>query len=95
MNVGLDDMEAIRQQILGLLRQQMEALDSPSGLTDDQLRECYLRQGRVQELREMLQGASISQDQDKEHGPTPMSGPAWSQCLTGRPRSAHRTMIPA
>ncbi|HTU42585.1 MAG TPA: hypothetical protein VMF10_12825 [Candidatus Aquilonibacter sp.] len=74
MHVGLDDMEAIRQQILGLLRQQMEALDSPSGLTDDQLRECYLRQGRVQELRETLQAASVSQD--KQQNPPPINDAA-------------------
>lgn len=66
MHVGLDDREAIRQEILGLLRQQMEALDSPSGLTDDQLRECYLRQGRVQELREVLQAASISRGERQD-----------------------------
>ncbi|MFY9744531.1 MAG: hypothetical protein WA252_16095 [Candidatus Sulfotelmatobacter sp.] len=74
MHVGLDDMEAIRQEILGLLRQQMETLDSPSGLTDDQLRECYLRQGRVQELREVLQAASVSQD--KQQDPPPMNDAA-------------------
>ena len=38
-----------------MLRQQMESLDSPEGLTDSQLIECYNRQGRVQELREKLQ----------------------------------------
>ena len=60
MDAELEDMAAIRQEMLSLLRQQMEALDSPAGLTVDQLRECYLRQNRVQELREMLQAASVS-----------------------------------
>jgi len=40
-----------------LLRQQMEALDSPLGLTSARLTECYERQARVQELREKLQAA--------------------------------------
>ena len=67
MNVGLEDMEVVRQEILGLLRQQMQALDSPDGLTDDQLRECYLRQNRVQELREVLQSAAGSPHSDSQH----------------------------
>ena len=46
---------AVRREMLDLLRQQMESLDSPGGLTDSQLIECYNRQGRVQELREELQ----------------------------------------
>jgi hypothetical protein len=62
VQAGLRDrnMETLRQEILGLLRQQMQALDSPGGLTDEQLRECYLRQNRVQELREILQAACVS-----------------------------------
>jgi hypothetical protein len=55
MQVGAEEMNAVRQQIMGLLRQQMEALDSPLGLTDERLTECYERQARVQELRERLQ----------------------------------------
>ena len=54
-----ENMMAVRQEILDLLRQQMEALDSPTGVSDEQLRQCYLRQNRVQELREMLQSGSI------------------------------------
>jgi len=46
---------AVREEMLDLLRQQMEALDSPLGLTDARLTECYDRQVRVQELRERLQ----------------------------------------
>jgi hypothetical protein len=53
-----EDMIAVRREILDLLRQQMEALDSPLGLSDSQLIECYARQTRVQELREKLQAAS-------------------------------------
>jgi hypothetical protein len=49
------DVVAVRVEILRLLRQQMEALNSPLGLTDEKLRECYERQGRVQELRDELQ----------------------------------------
>jgi hypothetical protein len=67
----LNDMEAVRQEILSLLRQQMEALDSPDGLTDDQLKQCYLRHDRVQELREVLQSASILAGQgyqEQEYG---------------------------
>jgi hypothetical protein len=52
-----DNLMAFRQEILDLLRQQLDVLNSPLGLTDDQLRECYLRQTRVQELREQLQMA--------------------------------------
>lgn len=66
MRAGLEDLEALRQEILALLRQQMEALDSPDGLTDDQLRDCYLRQNRVQELREMLQAASASPSKEEQ-----------------------------
>jgi hypothetical protein len=55
MQAGSDDMMAVRQQIMYLLHQQMEALDSPQGLTDEILTECYERQARVQELRERLQ----------------------------------------
>jgi hypothetical protein len=51
-------MAALRREILDLLRQQMEALDSPLGLTDARLTECYERQARVQELREKLQAAT-------------------------------------
>jgi hypothetical protein len=56
-----ENMVAVRQEILDLLRQQMEVLDSPLGVTEDKLRECYERQSRVQELREKLQTASNSE----------------------------------
>ena len=55
---GREDIGAVRREILDLLRQQMEALDSPLGLTDAVLSQCYERQARVQELREKLQAAA-------------------------------------
>ena len=58
-----NNVMAVRQEMLDLLRQQMDALDSPQGLTDDQLRECYMRQTRVQELREQLQMALSAQQE--------------------------------
>jgi len=62
MQAGAEEIVAVRQEILHLLRQQMEALDSPLGLTAARLSECYERQGRVQELREKLQAMmSISE----------------------------------
>lgn len=96
MNAGLEDMEAIRQEILGLLRQQMEALDSPKGMTDDQVRECYLRQNRVQELRELLQ-ASVSQGEEQEQQDIPPMQdamyPHYRQLSNSRrpQKSAHKT----
>jgi hypothetical protein len=53
----VEDIAAVRREIIDLLHQQMEALDSPLGLTDARLSECYERQARVQELREQLQAA--------------------------------------
>ncbi len=52
-----EDLEALRREIVYLLRQQMEVLDSPLGLTDARLSECYERQARVHELREKLEAA--------------------------------------
>ena len=57
MQTAMEDVVAVRQEILDLLRQQMDALDSPLGLTDTRLKECYERQARVQELRDRLQVA--------------------------------------
>jgi hypothetical protein len=61
----VEDRVAVREEILDLLRQQMEALDSPLGLTDSQLSECYERQTRVQELREKLQASSNPEPGDR------------------------------
>jgi hypothetical protein len=60
MQSEAEDMMAARREILDLLRQQMDALNSPFGLTDEKLRECYDRQARVQELREKLQDEPIA-----------------------------------
>src|SRR5258708_35593348 len=58
MQAGDEERVAVRQEILYLLGQQMDALDSPLGLTDTRLSECYERQVRVQELREKMQALS-------------------------------------
>ncbi|MGB8582902.1 MAG: hypothetical protein WCD47_18935 [Candidatus Sulfotelmatobacter sp.] len=57
-----ENIVAVRREMLDLLRQQMESLYSPGGLTDSQLIECYNRQGRVQELREKLQALLAEQE---------------------------------
>jgi hypothetical protein len=62
-----EEIAAVRQQIINLLREQMETLDSPLGLTDERLSECYRRQERVQELRERLQALA---------GTEPVTNPA-------------------
>jgi len=59
MQPANENAVAVRDEILDLLRQQMEILDSPLGLTVEQLKECYERQGRVDELREKLQAGSV------------------------------------
>jgi hypothetical protein len=79
-----NNLKAVRQEMLDLLRQQMETLDSPLGLTDAQLRECYIRQTRVQELREQLQMALSLQ---QESGPAET---AHSLIPTAQPASAEQ-----
>jgi hypothetical protein len=61
MPARTEDVAAVRREIIDLLRQQMEALDSPLGLTDTRLMECYERQARVRELREKLQAATTAE----------------------------------
>jgi hypothetical protein len=58
MPATAEEIAAVRREILDLLGQQMEALDSPLGLTHARLTECYERQARVHELREKLQAAT-------------------------------------
>jgi hypothetical protein len=80
-----EDMVAVRRQILDLLRQQMEALDSRQGLTDARLSECYERQARVQELREKLQAAgnsAIEVDRRSQQGSTPTQAEACAAAET-------------
>jgi hypothetical protein len=61
MQPQAEDIVAARREMLDLPRQQMEVLNSAPELTDSRLRECYDRQGRVQELREKLQ-ASLNRE---------------------------------
>lgn len=51
----LEDQQTIRQEMIRLLRLQMDALNSPEGPTDQQLADCYARQAHIQQLREQLQ----------------------------------------
>jgi hypothetical protein len=59
-----EDIVAVRREMLNLLRQQMEALDSPEGMTDSQLMACYQRQVRVQELRDKLEACLNSEQEN-------------------------------
>jgi hypothetical protein len=84
MPARVEEIAAVRQQIMNLLREQMETLDSPLGLTDERLSECYRRQERVQELRERLQALA---------GAGPLTNPAStdladSTCPGARPLAA-------
>jgi hypothetical protein len=65
MQPQAEDIVAVRREMLDLLRQQMEVLNSAPELTDRQLRECYDRQGRVQKLREKLQASSSWEPQNR------------------------------
>jgi hypothetical protein len=49
------EIAAVRAEIMTLLHQQLEVLDSPEGLSRTKLMECYDRQARVRALREQLQ----------------------------------------
>lgn len=53
-----EEIAAVRREIINLLRRQMEALDSPEGMTDSTLTECYERQDQVRTLRDRLQAIS-------------------------------------
>jgi predicted nucleic acid-binding Zn-ribbon protein len=61
MPLHAEDVMAVRQEMMNLLRQQMQVLNSGLELTDTQLRECYDRQGRVQQLREQLEASLASE----------------------------------
>ena len=75
MKPEAEDIATVRREMLYLLGQQMEALNSPLGLTDDRLRECYDRQMRVQELREKLQ-SSLNAEQNVRATPSEDPGAA-------------------
>ena len=49
-----EDCHGLRQEILQLLRAQMQALEEPSRLSDVELAACYRRQEKVGELRDQL-----------------------------------------
>jgi hypothetical protein len=57
----VEDLVSVRHEMMELLRQQMEVLNSSPDLSDSQLMECYDRQSRVQDLRELLQAASCAE----------------------------------
>lgn len=86
MQPQAQDIVAVRREMLDLLRQQMEVLNSATELTDSQLRECYDRQGRVQELREKLQ-ASVSRE--------PQNRPRMNEGLASERSTADFSMSPA
>jgi hypothetical protein len=65
MQPQAEDIVAVRREMLDLLCQQMEVLNSEPELTVSQLRECYDRQGRVQELREKLQASLNGEPQNR------------------------------
>jgi len=86
MQPQAEDIVAVRREMLDLLCQQMEVLNSAPELTDSQLRECYDRQGRVQELREKLQ-ASLSGE--------PQNRPSMNAGLASELSTADFSMSPA
>lgn len=49
-----EDFESLRLEMIRLLHAQVRVLDRPSGLTDLELADCYLRHERVRELRDRL-----------------------------------------
>ena len=85
MRTGAEEIVAVRQEILQLLRQQMDALDSPLGLKEARLSECYERQARVHELREKLPALSGS---EHDVGPARMA-------VADAPSCAAAVMLPA
>jgi hypothetical protein len=74
--------DEMRQEIMELLRRQLEALADLSGLTDAQLTACYERQERVRELRNRL---SLEEKWNPEDATLP--SPA-SNSLSGNPEAA-------
>jgi hypothetical protein len=85
MQPQAEDSVAVRREMLDLLGQQMEVLNSAPELTDRQLRESYDRQGRVQELREKLQAISWE----------PQNRPRMNEGLASELSTADFSMSPA
>lgn len=81
MQPQAEDIVAVRREMLDLLRQQMEVLNFAPELTDSQLRECYDRQGRVEELREKLQASLSGEPQNRP----PMNEGLASELSTAAP----------
>jgi hypothetical protein len=75
-----EEIAAVRREIIDLLRDQMEALDSPLGLTDERLSECYRRHERVQELRERLQVLAGSEAGTGAANPEVHGSPETTSC---------------
>jgi hypothetical protein len=48
------ESDGIREEMIRLLRAQMETLDASPVLSDEDLAACYRRQERVRELRDRL-----------------------------------------
>jgi hypothetical protein len=72
-----DRFVEMREEIIQLLRAQLEALANLSGLTDDQLTACYTRQERVRELRNQLtHDADLSPEDAALTGQSPNAPPA-------------------
>jgi hypothetical protein len=86
MQPHAEDLVAVRREMLDLLRQQLEVLNSVPELKDSQLRECYDRQGRVQELQEKLQ-ASLNWE--------PQNRPRMNEGLASELSMADFSMSPA
>ncbi len=74
-------LDHVRQEIIQLLRMQLEALADLSGLTDAQLTACYQRQERVRELRDQL---SVAEDRKTEDATFSGQAPA---SLPGNPEA--------
>jgi hypothetical protein len=49
-----EDCHGLRQEIIELLRAQMQALEEPSRLSDVELAACYRREEKVGELRDQV-----------------------------------------
>jgi hypothetical protein len=54
------ESDGIRQEMIRLLRAQMETLDASPVLSDEDLAACYQRQEKVRELRDRLSNASAA-----------------------------------
>jgi predicted metal-dependent hydrolase len=58
MSQPRQDFDSLRTEMIRLLQAQMQALATPSGLSDMELTACYMRHERVRELRDRLTQSS-------------------------------------